>query len=119
MIVRIEIPDSVGPELDRLRALVGDTNMRMRIVTEGVQCTRAEWDEYRALLAEVQRLKREGSPGVVHAVDKSFHELAIRERDFERGRADRLACEVQRLRDRLALLERRAHPMDYDSPAYD
>jgi hypothetical protein len=32
--VLIDIPDSVGPDLDRLRALVGDTNMRMRILED-------------------------------------------------------------------------------------
>ena len=31
----------------------------------------------------------------------------------------KLGAEVERLRARVALLEGRAHPMDYDSPAYD
>jgi hypothetical protein len=34
MKVLVDVPDSAGPELDRLRALVGDTNMRMRILDD-------------------------------------------------------------------------------------
>lgn len=32
---------------------------------------------------------------------------------------DDARAEVKRLQARLALLERRTHPMDFDSPAYD
>lgn len=52
-----------------------------------------------ALLAEVERLRAEGAPGVMHAVDKSFHDLAIKERDYERVRVERLRAEVERQAD--------------------
>jgi hypothetical protein len=34
MKVLVDVPDSVGPELDRLRALVGNTNMTMRVLDD-------------------------------------------------------------------------------------
>lgn len=39
---------------------------------------------------EIERLNREGVPGVMHAVDRAFYELAVNERDYERQRYDRL-----------------------------
>ena len=39
---------------------------------------------------ELMRLKRDGVPGVVHEVDQAFHDLAIKERDLERVKVDRL-----------------------------
>jgi hypothetical protein len=41
-------------------------------------------------LAEVERLKREGTPGVMHAVDKAFYDLTVKERNAERHEVDRL-----------------------------
>ena len=41
------------------------------------------------LEAEVERLKREGTPGVMHEVDRAFLDLAIQERDYWRWKAER------------------------------
>ncbi len=41
------------------------------------------------LEAEVERLKREGTPGVMHEVDRAFYDLAIKERDYWRAKAER------------------------------
>lgn len=35
MKVLVDVPDGAGPDLDRLRALVGDTSMTMHILDEG------------------------------------------------------------------------------------
>jgi hypothetical protein len=43
--------------------------------------------------AAYDELKKKGSPGVMHEVDRAFYELAIKERDYERVRADRLQRE--------------------------
>lgn len=68
----------------------------------------------------------EPQPGVMHPVDEAFYSLVVKERDYERVRSDRIErerdaarAEVRHLRARLDLLERRSHPMDFDSPAYD
>jgi hypothetical protein len=46
----------------------------------------------RELLAEVRRLLSEGSPGVMHEVDRAFYKLAIRDRELaEQRHADLLA----------------------------
>jgi len=51
------------------------------------------------LEAEIKRLKAEGQPGVMHPVDQAFYRLAVKERDHERQRVDRLAETVGRLRE--------------------
>jgi hypothetical protein len=42
------------------------------------------------LIAEVERLRREGSPGVMHKMDRAFYDLTVKERDHERRRVDQL-----------------------------
>jgi hypothetical protein len=39
---------------------------------------------------EVERLKREGTPGVMHEVDAAFYRLTVDERNAERHEVDRL-----------------------------
>jgi hypothetical protein len=56
------------------------------------------------LEAEIDRLKREGTPGVMHEVDKAFYDLTVTERDHERQTVDALKQEIARLRDALAYL---------------
>ncbi|NUT90819.1 MAG: hypothetical protein HOY78_02200 [Saccharothrix sp.] len=55
-------------------------------------------DEVEQLRAEVERLKREGSPGVVHEIDQAFHDLAIRQRDHAWVQVERLQRENAALR---------------------
>jgi hypothetical protein len=52
------------------------------------------------LEAEVERLKREGTPGVMHEVDKAFYDLALKERDFYSELAGRRLAEIIALRVR-------------------
>lgn len=40
-------------------------------------------------------------PGVMHPIDQSFYDLAIKERDYERRKVDRLTDELAKLRARL------------------
>jgi hypothetical protein len=58
-------------------------------------------DEIERLNQHVAHLLKNGSPGVMHEVDKSFYDLAVKERDYHRQRADRY------MRDRLALQRER------------
>lgn len=51
---------------------------------------RDPYDEIAALIAEVERLRREGSPGVMHKTDRAFYDLTVTERDYERRRVDQL-----------------------------
>ena len=52
-----------------------------------------------ALTAEVERLKTEGTPGVMHEVDRAFYKLTVKERDAERHKVDALTAELQAWRD--------------------
>jgi hypothetical protein len=75
-----------------------------------------------ALCDEVERLRREGSPGVMHEVDRAFYELTVKERDYERHKAfrleqerdaaeareERLEAECQALRDALEVIAQRS-----------
>lgn len=45
-----------------------------------------------ALLAVLPDLQQP-QPGKMHEIDRAFYDLAIKERDYERQRADRLAAE--------------------------
>jgi len=47
---------------------------------------------------EIQRLQKEGTPGVMHSVDKAFYDLVVKERNYERVRVERLTAEVEQLR---------------------
>lgn len=42
-------------------------------------------------------------PGVMHPIDEAFYKLAIKERDYERRKADRLQQEVDWLRQQLTI----------------
>lgn len=53
--------------------------------------------EVEKLKQEIVRLAKEGTPGVMHEVDKSFYKLAIKERDAERHRVDLLTAEKKEL----------------------
>lgn len=53
------------------------------------------------LKKELLRVAKEGTPGVMHDVDKSFYKLAIKERDAERHRVNRLTAEVKELKDKI------------------
>ena len=63
----------------------------------------------RELLAEVRRLLAEGSPGVMHEVDRSFYRLAIRDRDLAQERLDRVTGELQQARKRYDDLMAQCH----------
>ena len=43
-----------------------------------------------ALADEVERLRAEGTPGVMHAVDKAFYDLTVKERDMAWRENERL-----------------------------
>jgi hypothetical protein len=61
--------------------------------------------------AEIERLKIEGVPGVMHEIDKAFYDLTVTERDYERTERDHERRKVDALRAQLAtaheLLRRR------------
>lgn len=53
----------------------------------------------RAFLAAADELESwQPRPGEMHEVDKAFYDLAIKERNFERTKVDRLEGEIARLR---------------------
>jgi hypothetical protein len=55
--------------------------------------------------AEIRKLRREGVPAVTHDVDRAFHDLAIKERDLERVKVERLEAELATAREKIAQLE--------------
>lgn len=52
-------------------------------------------------LVYVREDRQRPQPGVMHSVDQAFYDLALKERDFERARVDRLMRETVELRNRL------------------
>lgn len=55
---------------------------------------------------EVERLKRDGIPGVIHEVDRAFYDLAVKERNLERMKLDRMENEVNQLKGALESTQR-------------
>lgn len=55
---------------------------------------------------ELERMRREGTPGVIHEVDRAFYDLAVKERDLEQAKVDRLVREVERLEGALESTQR-------------
>jgi hypothetical protein len=49
---------------------------------------------------EIARLKREGTPGVMHEIDQAFYDLTVKERNLERQKVDRLEREIAQFRTR-------------------
>ena len=45
------------------------------------------------LIAEIKRLKVEGTPAVMHEIDKAFYNLTVKERDLAWIQVDRLRAE--------------------------
>lgn len=52
-------------------------------------------EELGKALARIKELEDKGSPGVMHAIDKSFYELAVKERDYERIKNNNLNAELE------------------------
>lgn len=50
---------------------------------------------------EVERLKRDGIPGVIHEVDQAFYDLAVKERNLERIKFEHMENEVNQLKGAL------------------
>lgn len=70
--------------------------------------------DYDRLAAELARVKTEGTPGVMHEVDRSFYNLVIQERDYARLQVENrnqqlgeLRAEVQRLKAQLDEVQHR------------
>ena len=103
----------LNAEIGRLAAELEDEH------TYHAACT-ASWERAEAALveakAEIERLKQEGSPGVLHEVDQAFYDLTVRERDHERQRVDRLAAEIEALRKALVYL---ADPESWSGNPHD
>lgn len=79
--------DAIREQYDRYcEASDKDENL----VHEAMLCA----DNVVPLLAEVERLRKYGTPGVMHEMDKAFYDLTVKERNFERERATRLQAEV-------------------------
>jgi FtsZ-binding cell division protein ZapB len=54
---------------------------------------------------ELEDLRRNGVPGVIHEVDRAFYDLAVKERDLERAKVDRLEAELRSARDHITRLQ--------------
>ena len=70
---------------------------------------------------EITRLKTDGSPGVMHEIDRMFYDLTIQERDYSRRQVANRDTEIAQLRLRQAELasELRAAraPEDQEAPS--
>lgn len=55
------------------------------------------------LETEIDRLRRDGVPGVMHSVDQSFYNLAIKERDAAWAKIEQLKTEINRFRQNYGL----------------
>lgn len=58
-----------------------------------------------ALRARVAELERDGSPGVLHAVDRAFYNLTVRERDVAHTLLDRLEREMSEVKKELRQMQ--------------
>lgn len=56
-----------------------------------LDASRHIWQTLQAQLAEARAT---GTPGVIHPTDKAFYNLAVKERDYERIRGNRLAADL-------------------------
>lgn len=61
--------------------------------------SRVDHAEAGRLHAELELLKKTGSPGVMHEIDQAFYDLTVKERDFERRKVDRLQAALEEIRD--------------------
>lgn len=55
---------------------------------------------------EVEKLKREGVPGVIHEVDRAFYDLAVKERNLAETKVERLEREAEILERALESTQR-------------
>lgn len=55
---------------------------------------------------ELEDLRRNGVPGVIHEVDRAFYDLAVKERNLERMKLDRMENEVNQLKSALESTQR-------------
>lgn len=78
MIVLVTVPDSVGPDLDRLRALVGSTDMRMRIVALGQLSESMEYGIRAFLAAQDRDALVEAMVAPDNFVDKDYFRAVAR-----------------------------------------
>jgi hypothetical protein len=70
-------------------------------------------------LEEIERLRTEGVPGVMHDVDKSFYKLVVSERDAERHLNDQRKLEIHLLKDEVEHLKKHTEcELGSDCPCY-
>jgi hypothetical protein len=89
-------PDIVLALLDALAAAEQAASMAEQYEKlAAVEAARADAAEQRAEVAEahVAELEATGSPGVMHAVDKAFYDLTVKQRDLAWRESDRLKAE--------------------------
>lgn len=66
--------------------------------------------------AEAAELRKNGVPGVMHAVDKEFYDLVVKERDYARVQVQHRNSEIARLRAELDQRLQRNVVLFYERP---
>lgn len=117
---RLRDYDRLAAELERLKAGAGGIDLaryrqgwqglldrlRPEIMRDPVaDALRKMADEvFTAYDASLARLRLEGTPGIMHEVDKSFYDLVIKERDYARTQVENRNREIGELRATVAQL---------------
>jgi chromosome segregation ATPase len=98
--------DRVAAELEQLRLQHARLLQQAADETERVRKQRDHaYAVERDQSAELAKLRTEGVPGVVHEVDKAFHALAIKERDYARVQTGNRDLELGEMRSQIGELK--------------
>lgn len=87
------------------------TELRVKIIDQSNR-----EDRILFLESENARLCLEGTPGVVHAVDKAFHELTLKERNIAWEKVNLLEKELAVAGCERSSLLQRLHDLEYYKP---
>lgn len=73
-------------------------------MTESIRVGATDYtaDTIQQLISDLERLKTEGSPGVMHEVDRAFYRLVVKERDAAREQLAATEAERDKLSEALA-----------------
>jgi hypothetical protein len=100
----------VAEEVERFELEDDDGDIYMIACEEG-----GDWVRY-SDYEKLEAAQREPQAGVMHPIDQSFYDLAVKERDAERRRVDRLEAQRDQARDECSNLKHEASQLEATPP---